>query len=526
VGPDILISSEKDTSLKRSGDPIIRVSDVSKSFGGVQALKQVSIDIYPGEVHGLIGANGAGKSTLIKILSGDIKQDSGTIYLDNQPLHIDNPQDAYNLGFSFIHQELSLVPKFSIIENLTLGMPKAKRLGLIDWKTVRREARAVTEKIGLNHSMDTPVSNLSVADQWLVSIAHSLMRKIRVISMDEPTASLSEEESGKLFKVVQDLVADGVSVLYVSHRLDEILTLCDGISVLKDGVCVLSTEKERTNKQELVEAIVGGKISGSVVPVDMDFSDKPLVFETRSLTRSPKVLDVSMKVHAGEVVGLAGLVGSGRTELANLIFGVDKPDSGQMFLESNPIAPKNPTSAIQSGIGLVPEERRSQGLILKDSIDFNINLASLKKLRLNRFLPFLSRKKSASVSRSIVDRLRIKAPSIHTSVLELSGGNQQKVVIGKWLTKELKVLILDEPSRGVDVGARGEIHNKIRELAESGAGIIVISSDNEELPYICNTVYVMAEGRIAGVLKGSEITQEAISYKSYEHFIEDKGSTK
>lgn len=526
MGPDNLISSEKNTPFKRIGDPIIRVSDVSKSFGGVQALDQVSIDIYPGEVHGLIGANGAGKSTLIKILSGDIKHDSGTIYLDNQPLHIDNPQDAYNLGFSFIHQELSLVPKFSIIENLTLGMPKPKRLGLIDWKTARRNARAVTERIGLKHSMDTPVNNLSVADQWLVSIAHSLMRNIRIISMDEPTASLSEEESNRLFKVVHDLVADGVSVLYVSHRLDEILTLCDGISVFKDGVCVLSTEKDRTNKQELVEAIVGGKVSGSVVPKDVDFSAKPIVLETRSLTRDSKVLDVSIELHAGEVVGLAGLVGSGRTELANLIFGVDRPDSGKIILEGNRITPKDPTSAINSGIGLVPEERRSQGLILKDTINFNINLVSLKMLRLNRFLPFLSRKKSASVSRTIIDRLRIKAPSIHTSVLELSGGNQQKVVIGKWLTRDLKILILDEPSRGVDVGARGEIHSKIRELAESGAGIIVISSDNEELPIICNTVYVMAEGRIAGVLRGSEITQESISYKSYEHFIEEKGSSK
>lgn len=518
------ITTNNNTSTKRTGDPIIRVSDISKSFGGVQALDQVSIDIYPGEVHGLIGANGAGKSTLIKILSGDIQQDSGTVYMDNQPLNIVNPQDAYNLGFSFIHQELSLVPKFSIIENLTLGMPKPKRLGLIDWKTARRNAKAVTERIGLEHPMDTPVSSLSVADQWLVSIAHSLMRNIRIISMDEPTASLSEEESNRLFKVIHDLVDDGVSVLYVSHRLDEILTLCDGISVFKDGVCVLSTEKSRTTKQELVEAIVGGKVADSIVPEDIDFSDKPLVLETRNLTQGSKVQDVSLELHAGEVVGLGGLVGSGRTELANLIFGVEKPDSGEILLEGKPINSKNPTSAINSGIGLVPEERRSQGLILKDSVNFNINLVSLKKLRLSRLLPFLSRNKSATISRTIIDRLQIKTPNIHTSVLELSGGNQQKVVIGKWLTKELKMLILDEPSRGVDVGARGEIHGKIRELAESGTGVIVISSDNEELPLICNTVYIMAEGKIAGILRGSEITQEAISYKSYEHFIEEKGS--
>jgi ABC-type sugar transport system ATPase subunit len=518
---DTMNSGSNTTSIKRTGDPLIRVSGISKSFGGVQALNGVSLDVYKGEVHGLIGANGAGKSTLIKILSGDISQDSGTIYYDNEPLNISNPQDAYNLGFSFIHQELNLVPKFSIIENLTLGLKKAKRFGLIDWKTVRKSAKIATEKIGLHYPLETPVSELSVADQWLVSIAHALMRNIRVISMDEPTASLSAEESEKLFKVIQDLVADGVSVLYVSHRLDEILTLCDGISVFKDGVCVLSTDREHANRQQLVDAIVGGTFSQEAVSSELDFQETPVVLETKNLTRGNKVLDVSMKLHEGEVLGFAGLVGSGRTEFAHLLFGVDKADSGEMILRGSSYSPRHPADAIKSGIGLVPEERRSQGLIIRDTVNFNINLMNLVKLRMASFFPFMSGRRASSLSRSIIGRLQIKTPSEYTPVLELSGGNQQKVVIGKWLTRALKVLILDEPSRGVDVGARNEIHSKIRELAKEGTSIIVISSDNEELPFVCDTVNVMAEGKIVGTLRGSAITKEAISYKSYEHFMQE-----
>lgn len=507
------------TEGKRNGEPLVKVRDITKSFGGVKALKSVSLDIYPGEVHGLIGANGAGKSTLIKILSGDISQDSGSIFFDGNPLDISNPQDAYNLGFSFIHQELSLIPRFTIIENLTLGMKKAKRFGLIDWKRVEESAQEATAKIGLTYPLDTPVSELSVADQWLVSIAHALMRKIKIISMDEPTASLSAEESEKLFKVIHDLVADGVSVLYVSHRLDEILTLCDGISVFKDGVCVLSTEKKRTTKDQLVEAIVGGKVSQESLVDGVDYEQRSVVLETKNLTWGIRVRDISLTLHRGEVLGLAGLVGSGRTELAHLLFGVQKMDSGTMTLNGKSYSPNKPSDAIKHGIGLVPEERRSQGLFLKDSVNFNINLINLKSLRLNTFLPFIQRRKSGKITEAIIDRLWIKTPSTKTAVVNLSGGNQQKVVIGKWLTRDLSVLILDEPSRGVDVGARAEIHGRIRELAKEGTSIIVISSDNEELPFVCDRVNIMAEGRIVGTLKGEAITKEAISYKSYEHVI-------
>jgi ABC-type sugar transport system ATPase subunit len=498
----------------RQAQPLLQVVNVSKNFGGVHALANVSLDVYPGEVHGLIGSNGAGKSTLIKILSGDIQKDGGEIFFAGAPFVVHNPQDAYKQGLSFIHQELALVPKFSIIQNLTLGLHKNAHFGLIDWKAEKKKAAAVVKRVGLTQSLDTIVDQLSVADQWLVSIAHALMHKCRIISMDEPTASLSAEESENLFKLMRELSAEGVAILYVSHRLDEILALCDGISVFKDGSCVLHTNKNEATKDTLIEAIVGGKIS-SVSLESKSATGQPLVLEARNLKSGNKVKDVSFSLHVGEVLGIGGLVGAGRTELANLIFGVDKIESGALFLDGAPYHPKDPGDAIKQGIALVPEERRAQALILKDSIDFNLSLTNLAALR-SRFRFFLNPKKSAALSESVVKRLSIKTPSINTPVIDLSGGNQQKVVIGKWLNRAMKIIILDEPSRGVDVGARAEIHSKIRELAAEGAAVIVISSDNEELPRVCDRVLVMSFGRIAGELTGDKITKEAILYKSYE----------
>lgn len=495
--------------------PLLRIVDLSKNFGGVQALKKVSLEVYPGEVHGLIGSNGAGKSTLIKILSGDIQRDEGEIFLDGESYTAHNPQKAYKQGLSFIHQELALIPKFSIVQNLTLGMKKANHLGLISWRTVRKSVAGVVKRVGLKRPLDTIVDTLSVGDQWLVSIAHALMRKCRIISMDEPTASLSTKESENLFNVMQELTNEGVAILYVSHRLDEILQLCHGISVFKDGNCVLATSREKATKKMLIEAIVGGEVSDSSVEFSVN-SNRRIVLETRGLTNE-KVKNVSFKLHAGEILGIGGLVGAGRTELANIIFGVDKSTSGEIFLEGRSFVPKTPGNAIKHGIALIPEERRTQGLILKDTVDFNLSLTNLAALRLHKKILFLNTKKSASISKDIVERLDIKTPSIYTPVIDLSGGNQQKLVIGKWLSRDMKVIIFDEPSRGVDVGARAEIHSKIRQLAERGVSIIVISSDNEELPQVCDRVLVMFFGSIAAELTGKEITKEAILYNSYEH---------
>jgi ABC-type sugar transport system ATPase subunit len=498
-----------------TGQPLLAISGLSKSFGGVQALQDVSLEVYPGEVHGLIGSNGAGKSTLIKILSGDIQRDSGEIFYNGGPFQVHNPLESYKKGLSFIYQELSLIPKFSILQNLMLGIQKQTRFGLIDWRAAKKSVAAVVERVALKQPLDTIVDTLSVADQWLVSIAHALMHDCRIISMDEPTASLSAEESENLFKVMRELTCEGVAVLYVSHRLEEILQLCDGISVFKDGRLVLTTNREKATKKSLIEAIVGGEMPAIETKTREGGGNWPVMLEVRSVSGGSRVKDVSFKLRAGEVLGLGGLVGAGRTELANIIFGVDRHE-GEMFLDGKPYAPAHPGAAIKEGVALVPEERRTQGLILKNSIDFNISITNLKSLRLHKNIFFLNTKKSAAVSKAIVDRLAIKTPSIHTPVLDLSGGNQQKVVIGKWLNRAMKVIIFDEPSRGVDVGARAEIHGKIRQLAKEGAAIIVISSDNEELPRVCDRVLVMSYGSISGELEGGEITKEAILVKSYE----------
>jgi ABC-type sugar transport system ATPase subunit len=504
---------EKTMKENQVPGPLLAVQNVSKNFGGVRALDNVSLEVYPGEVHGLIGSNGAGKSTLIKILSGDIQKDGGTIVFDGAPFTAHNPHESYKQGLGFIHQELALVPKFSILQNLTLGLPKTTYFGLINWKAERKRAAAVAERAGLRQPLDTIVDQLSVADQWLVSIAHALMHKCRIISMDEPTASLSAEESENLFKLISELTAEGTSILYVSHRLDEILRLCNNISVFKDGNCVLRTSRHKATREILIEAIVGGKISA--VPLETGSgARRDVILEARHL-KGGRVRDVSFVLHRGEVLGIGGLVGAGRTELANLLFGVDKMEDGNVFFEGRPYRPKSPAAAIKSGIALVPEERRTQALILKDSIDFNLSLTNLDSLKIGG-LSILNTKKSAALAQAVVKRLGVKTPSINTPVIDLSGGNQQKVVIGKWLNRAMKIIIFDEPSRGVDVGARAEIHAKIRELASEGAAIIVISSDNEELPRVCDRVLVMSFGRVSGELTGNEITKEAILYKSYE----------
>lgn len=504
-------------------EPFLEVKGLRKHFGGVQALKGVDLQLHSGKVHGLVGANGAGKSTLIRILAGVTTPDAGAILLDKQPVTIGNPQQATRLGLSFIHQELNLVPKFNVMQNMTLGLTKASTFGLINWRMVQREVVSAAKRVGITFPLDTPVGELSVAEQWLVSIGRALVRRARLIAMDEPTASLSEGETRRLFQIIRELAADGIGILYVSHRLEEILDLCDDITVFKDGQAVLNTKVSETNKQALVYAIAGRNIVINGSSAATSISSGPIVLEARGLSRGRRVKNVSFSLHRGEVLGLGGLVGSGRTELVQLLFGADRPDAGQILLENKFWNPVSPDHAVASGIGFVPEERRRQGLILDKSVSFNINLPSLKSQRMKPFLPLLNHRKAANTARTISERLHVKTESVETRVADLSGGNQQKVVIGKWLTRDLKVLILDEPTRGVDVGARAEIHKIIRELGANGVAVIVISSEVEELPGLCDRVLVMAEGKIAGELVGEAITKESIIHICYENTINENG---
>jgi ABC-type sugar transport system ATPase subunit len=498
-----------------SDAPFVSVRGLQKHFGGIQALKGVDLDIFGGEVHGLVGANGAGKSTLIKVLAGVERPDSGSLSVDGVEVQLSGSQQAAKLGLSFIHQELNLVPCWNALENIMLGAPKRTRLGLIDWPAVRAQVQPIADKVGIHFPLNTPIARLSPAEKWLISICRALVRKARFISMDEPTASLSIRESENLFRIVRALADEGVAVLYVSHRLDEIMELCHQVTAFRDGRSVMHSERKALTRKQLLEAIVGAEAPVSPNnPIQHDNFGRPLL-RVSGLASGNSIRGLSFEVGKGEVVGLAGLVGSGRTELVRVIFGADQPDSGTMMFADRVYAPRSPADAVNFGVGFVPEERRAEGLFSGKSLAFNLALANLLDLRIKPWLPLLDARRRADIAKEIASRLRVKASSIDTMVDRLSGGNQQKIVIGKWLARTPKLLILDEPSRGVDVGARGEIHRIIRELAVQGMSVIVISSEAEELPGLCDRVLVMTEGTIAQELRGSAITRDAIIHASY-----------
>jgi ABC-type sugar transport system ATPase subunit len=494
----------------------IAIRGLGKQFAGEVALQGVDLDIARGEVHGLVGANGAGKSTLIRCLAGVTQSDQGKILVGGDELRQGSPQAAEKAGLAFIHQELNLVPHFNAIQNMLLGAPKATRLGLIDWKRSSVGARAAAERVGIKFPLDTRVSELSVAERWLVMISKALVRDATMIAMDEPTASLSAAESQQLFAIVRDLAADGVAILYVSHRLDEVLGLCDRITVLRDGRIVDQTMRGSLDKKGLIRAIIGHDVGPGEARrrVAVDRTGVP-VFSARNVTRGKAVNEVSFDVFAGEILGLGGLVGAGRTEVANLAFGVDRLESGHFEMLGAPIAVENVRQAVDKGIALVPEERRSQGLMLEHSVGFNMNIASLTSLRAVSRLPFVASRKANDRARRLIKTLSIKTPSVSAKIAGLSGGNQQKAMIARWLSPKTKVLILDEPSRGVDVEAREEIHDAIRELARTGVAVILISSDVEELVMLTDRVVVLREGRVTGELAADEIVESRIIELSY-----------
>jgi len=500
------------------------VRGFSKSFGGAQALTAVDLDIHRGEVHGLVGANGAGKSTLIRMLAGIVLPDAGELLIDGNVVTINNPSDAESFGLAFIHQELALVPHFTAVQNMLLGSKKSSRAGLINWKKSSYAAYAAAEKIGIQFPLDKRVDELSVAEQWLVMISKALVGNASMIAMDEPTASLSGVESEKLFKVIKELANDGVTVLYVSHRLDEVLNLSDRITVFRDGRVADQVTRGQLDKAGLIRAIVGRELvnQSRAAAVEVDKASIPL-FEAVNVSRGKKVQNVSLKLYKNEILGLGGLIGAGRTEFARLAFGAEPLDSGIFKFNGEEIAIKSIVDAVKKGVGLIPEERRLEGLMLEKSVIFNMNLGILKFLRQIPSLPFLNFSRSRIRAQEMIKQLSIKVSDLDEPISGLSGGNQQKVLIARWLTPEVKLLILDEPSRGVDVGAREEIHQTIRNLANSGVGTIVISSDVEELAALCDRILVMCEGRIHGEVSGTEISEKRIIELSYSHPVITKG---
>ena len=493
--------------------PFVVAEGIAKSYSGTQALKDVSLSLYPGEVHGLVGANGAGKSTLIRVLAGLTQPDRGRILLEGRPVAIPTPHCANDLGMSFIHQELAFVPGMTVLQNIMLGLPKRARFGLIDWRSIAREVAPLARQVGITAPLFATVKGLPAAEKWLINICRALVRKTRLIVMDEPTASLSAREGDKLFGIVEELARSGVAVLYVSHRLDEILRLCHRVTAFRDGLSVAQMKKPDLTREALVEAIVGRTVERLAKAPGA--TGGTVALSVRNLARRPMVRDVSFELRRGEVLGIGGLVGAGRSELARLIYGADRADAGAMTLNGEPFAPSSPAAAVRAGLGLVPEDRRAEGLLLAKSVAFNLQLSNLARIVRSPALPLIDGRLRRSSSLGAVHDLSIKAASVETPVGRLSGGNQQKVVIGRWLLRGPKVLILDEPTRGVDVGARGEIYRLIRGLAAEGMAVLVISSEPDELPELCDRVLVMAEGRIVRELGGGAVTRSAIVQASY-----------
>lgn len=509
---------------RHTGDrPWLEVRGLVKSFAGVHALKGVDFDMSRGHVHGLVGANGAGKSTLVRCLAGLVSPDAGRIIVDGEEIVLNTPAQARALGFGFIHQELNLVPHFDAVQNMLLGLSKSTRLGLIDRRAARRRTQRIAETLGIRFKLDVQVDELSVAERWMVSIGRALIADAKMIAMDEPTASLSESETERLFGVIRELSSAGVAILYVSHRLSEVLDLCDRITVFRDGRVTRDVSRGELDRAGLVREIAGRDLRSESEPPARHNGRSPQtrgaqpVLELRGVGRRPVLRDVSLQLRMGEILGLGGLVGAGRTELARIIAGADRLDQGEIVLEGKRIHLRGVGDAVRHGIALVPEERRSQALLLNHSVAFNLNVADLRSLRVLPWLPLVDRRRARTRARAAAERLQIKLASLSQPVSALSGGNQQKVLIARWLDRDLKVLILDELSRGVDVGARAEIHRIVRALAKDGAAVIAISSEIEELVELCDRIVVMAEGCVTGEVEGSRMTQQNVISLCYSH---------
>jgi len=505
--------------------PLISAAGLTKSFGAVRALRDVSLDILPGQVHGLVGANGAGKSTFLNVLGGVVTPDTGTLLVDGEPTTISGPRQAADLGFSFIYQELALIPDFSAYENMTIGVRPQTFAGIRDAKRRRALARDVAQRLDLRFNLDKPVKDLSIAERGLVAIGRALVGDARFVSMDEPTASLSDAECERLFAIVRELSASGVAVAYVSHRLDEVEDLCDAVTIFKDGQVVGRHERGAYDREDLILGITGARTLSEAreeLPSDIRASRTP-VLEVRNLQRLPRVKDVSFTLHKGEILGLAGVVGAGRTEVTRLIFGAEQPSAGTMTLDGDKYAPRTVDAAIAKGMALVPEERRAQALVMDESVAFNISMGDWRRNRLWTLLPFVSERKAKNRATEMGAQLGIKTGTVFSAVKTLSGGNQQKVVFARWLSRDSGVLLLDEPTRGVDVGARRQIWRTAEEFAARGGSVIVVCSELQELS-VCHRVIVMVEGRDVAEIQGPGITEDRILESIYSHTTQ-KGST-
>jgi len=479
---------------------------VSMRFGATQALDDVSLDLQPGEIHALVGENGAGKSTLVKILAGVHQPDTGELVIDGDPVVLHGPAQARELGIAVVHQEPRLFPDLTVAENVFLGHAPRGTLGMVDWGAMRREASEIFAGLGVRMDPGAIVRGLSMADQQLIEIAKALSIDARVLILDEPTASLSAHEVERLFTIVRQTRARGVAVLFVSHRLDEVFELCDRATVLRDGKHVVTAATSDLTPPDLIRHMVGRAVT--LFPkVESPVGD--VLLQVEGLSRGDAFRDVSFSVRAGEILGLAGLVGAGRTEVARVLFGVDRADAGEIRLAGEVVVFRTPSAALAAGIAYVPEDRHQDGLVLDFPIGSNVTLPILPRLFPRLLIRSATERRIGS---RYIEQLRIRASGVDQLASALSGGNQQKVVLGKWLASEPRVLILDEPTRGIDIGAKVEVHRIISELAASGLAIILISSDLPEVLAMSDRILVLHEGAVAAEIARADATEEAVMF--------------
>ena len=483
--------------------PALRLEGIVKTFPGVRALDGVSFTVMPGEVHALMGENGAGKSTLMKVLGGIYQPEEGQIIVSEQPVVMSTPLEAKAKGIVFIHQELSLAEELSVAENVYLGELPRKRFGLVDWDTLYSKTDAILEKLKVGFDAKTRVGDLSIANQQMVEIARALTVDAKAVIFDEPTASLTDAEKVVLFEVIADLQSRGVGIIYISHRMEEIFKITDRISVLRDGTYRGTVNTAETDEEAVTQLMIGRSLDLTKTARTHELGDVAL--EVRGLTCGDLYRDVSFEVRRGEVVGFYGLVGAGRTEIAETLFGLRDPSAGTILLDGEEVTIHSPADAISRGISLVPEDRKGQGLVLGMNCRDNMTLPQVDDLTAG---PFVAEGSEIAIFDQYRDRLDIRTPGWKQVVGNLSGGNQQKIVIGKWLSMHPSVLIVDEPTRGIDVGSKSEIHNLIRELAAQGYAVIVISSEMPEVLHVSDRIVAMYSGRIMRTFTSEEVTED------------------
>jgi ABC-type sugar transport system ATPase subunit len=486
---------------------LLSCQKIEKTFGGVRALKGVDFSLYAGEVHALVGENGAGKSTLIKIISGALLPDAGDIFVRGQKVNISSPRMAQEMGISTVYQDPLIYPALSVVENIFLGREIRTPRGNIDWKAQEKRAQELFQSLGISATfLRKPIGELSVGLQQLVLIAKALAYESKIIIFDEPTAILTEHEAERLFDIIKQLKEQGVGIIYISHRLEEIFQIADRVTVLRDGAVVGCFPIQEVKREKIIE-LMAGKLLVEEIERAGRKGDQPLLV-VNSLTKAGVYRNISFEVFPGEVLGFFGLVGSGRTEVAQTIFGIIQPDQGEIIYQGKPFRPSSPLEAMKRGIAYLPEDRKEQGLFLILDVGYNLTISILPMI--SGPLGTVDFRKEREQAQRYIKELNIKTPSIRTKVFSLSGGNQQKVVLGKWLGVEPQILILDEPTRGIDVAAKSEVHHIIAQLSKQGMGIMVISSELPEILKLSDRIIVMHEGVITGAFSREEASSEKI----------------